>query len=67
MNILVVCHYLGDDTPATIYIHDQMKAFVQLGHRVRCAVLLPWGKQGYQMGRFSRGKALELENDNANP
>ena len=53
MNILVVCHYLGDDTPATIYIHDQMKAFVQAGHRVRCAVLLPWGKCACGVGRFA--------------
>lgn len=53
MNILVICHYLGEDAPATIYIHDQMKAFVEAGHRVRCAVLLPWGKQAYGVGRLS--------------
>lgn len=32
MNILVIARYKGGSTPATIYIHDQVKALARAGH-----------------------------------
>lgn len=47
MNILVVAHYQNDSSPTAIFIHDQVKAYVALGHRVRVIVPIPLGKCGF--------------------
>lgn len=47
MNILVVAHYQNDSSPTAIFIHDQVKAYVTLGHRVRVIVPIPLGKRGF--------------------
>ena len=53
MNILVVAHYQNDSSPTAIFIHDQVKAYVTLGHRVRVIVPIPLGKRGFlKKGRF---------------
>lgn len=54
MNILVVAsyHYQGDLYPTAIFMHDQMRAFVRAGHRVRAVVRVPWGKAAWHGRRF---------------
>lgn len=44
MNILVVCHYgLYQNLPVS-FVHNQVKAYVSLGHSVRVLIPLPIGK-----------------------
>lgn len=48
MNILVVAHYhyQGISVPTALFVHDQMRAFIRAGHRVRILVPTPIGKVG---------------------
>lgn len=61
MNILVVVHYhyQGIGVPTALFVHEQMKAFVKLGHRVRVLVPTPVGKVGQDGKRF--GPAIYRE------
>ena len=54
MNILVVAsyHYQGNLYPTAMFMHDQMRAFVRAGHRVRAVVRIPWGKAAENGRRF---------------
>lgn len=53
MNILVVCHYgLYQDFSAS-FVHNQMKAFAALGHRVRVIIPIAIGKRDWDGARFS--------------
>lgn len=54
MNILVVAHYhyQGISVPTALFVHEQMKAFVRAGHRVRILVPTPVGKVGQDGRRF---------------
>lgn len=54
MNILVVAHYQNDSSPTAIFIHDQVKAYVALGHRVRVIVPISLGKRGFCNGERFR-------------
>lgn len=58
MNILVVVHYhfLGINVPTALFVHEQMRAFVRAGHRVRALVPIARGKRGEDGRRF--GPAL---------
>lgn len=58
MNILVVVHYhfQGINVPTALFVHNQMRAFVQAGHRVRAVVPIAIGKTGEDGRRF--GPAL---------
>ncbi len=45
MNILVVCHFgLYQDLTAS-FVHNQVKAYVTLGHQVRVIIPFPLGKR----------------------
>lgn len=44
MNILIVAHYQGDGFPSAIFIHEQAKAFVVKGCKIRMIVPIPFGK-----------------------
>lgn len=55
MKILVVAHYQGDGSPTAIFIHDQMKAFVEAGHEVVAITPIGIGKQDLDQRRFSGG------------
>lgn len=48
MNILVVCHYhyQGVSVPTALFVHAQMRALVERGHRVRVLVPIAIGKTG---------------------
>ena len=52
MNILVVCHYGLYQDFGSSFVHNQVKAFVAAGHRVRVIIPLPVGKifQGNRLG-----------------
>ena len=50
MNILVVAHYQNDGSPTAIFVHDQVKAYAALGHRVRVIVPIALGKRGFLTG-----------------
>lgn len=50
MNILVIAHYQNDSSPTAIFIHDQVKAYAALGHRVRVIVPIALGKRGFCKG-----------------
>ena len=54
MKILVVAHYhyQGTSVPTALFVHDQMRAFVRAGHRVRILVPTPMGKVGQDGKRF---------------
>lgn len=54
MEILVTVsyHYQGNLYPTAIFIHDQMRAYVRGGHRVRALVTIPWGKRNDRGRRF---------------
>lgn len=55
MNILVLVHYhyQGICVPTALFVHNQMRAFVQAGHRVRAVVPIAMGKAGEDGRRFS--------------
>lgn len=55
MNILVVAHYQGDGSPTAIFVHDQVKAYQELGHTVRVIVPIALGKKGYDGNRLVGG------------
>ena len=51
MNILAVCHYgLYEDLHSS-FVHNQIREYVNQGHRVRCIVPIPFGKQGRSGGK----------------
>ena len=54
MNILVVAHYhyQGIYVPTALFVHEQMRAFVCMGHRVRIIVPIPYGKKDDLGRRF---------------
>lgn len=54
MEILVTVsyHYQGTLFPTAIFIHDQMLAYAQAGHRVHALVTIPWGKKDDYGRRF---------------
>ena len=54
MNILVVAHYhyQGICVPTALFVHEQMRAFVRMGHRVRIIVPIPYGKKNDAGRRF---------------
>lgn len=59
MNILVVAHYQNDSSPTAIFIHDQVKAYAALGHRVRVIVPIALGKSGFfKRERFHSAVAM---------
>ena len=55
MKILVVAHYQGDGSPTAIFIHDQMKAYVEAGHEVMVISPIGIGKKDLQGSRLSLG------------
>lgn len=54
MEILVTVsyHYQGNLYPTAIFIHDQMRAYLRAGHKVRVLVTIPWGKKDDYGRRF---------------
>lgn len=52
MKILVVADYQGDGSPTAIFIHDQMKAYVQAGHEVMAISPVGLGKKDFHGGRL---------------
>ena len=52
MRILVVAHYQGDGSPSAIFIHDQVKAYVQAGHEVLVFSPVGLGKKDLQGSRL---------------
>ncbi|MBQ1251607.1 MAG: glycosyltransferase [Firmicutes bacterium] len=46
MNILVVCHYGLYENLTYSFVHNQIKEYVALGHRVRVVIPVAWGKRG---------------------
>lgn len=57
MNILVVAHYQGDGSPTASFIHNQVKAFRNMGHAVQVISPVAIGKSGYaSTGRFHGGR-----------
>ena len=52
MKILVVAHYQGDGSPTAIFIHDQMKAFVEAGHEVMVISPVGMGKKDFHGSRL---------------
>lgn len=59
MRILVVAHHQNDGSPSASFIHDQIKAFRDLGYEVRVIVPIAFGKNDYHQMRL--GKALRVE------
>lgn len=59
MNILVVAHYQGDGSPSAIFIHDQIRAYLALGHQVRVLTPIAVGKTGWDGKRW--GKLVRWE------
>ena len=55
MNILAIAHYQNDSSPCAIFIHEQMKAFVNIGNRVRVIVPIAIGKKGHDEKRIGFG------------
>lgn len=52
MNILVVAHYQGDGSPTAIFVHEQIRAFVEAGHQVKVIVPIALGKRDWNNHRF---------------
>lgn len=61
MNILVVAHYQNDGSPTAIFIHDQVKAYAAMGHRVRVIVPTPIGKRGFCRGERFRSSVAMID------
>lgn len=59
MNILVVAHYQNDGSPTAIFIHAQILAYRRLGHCVRVAVPIAFGKRGPYGSRLEAGVRRE--------
>ncbi len=64
MNILVVAHYQGDGSPSAIFIHDQVRAYLALGHRVRVLAPIAIGKTGWS-GKKWGGLVQQMDIDGA--
>jgi len=45
MNILIFASYQNDGSPSAIFVHDQAKAYINLGHRVIIITPIAWGKK----------------------
>lgn len=59
MNILVVCpHGLYCDLTSS-FVHNQAKAYVSLGNRVRVLIPIAFGKRGPEGSRFQAGVRLK--------
>lgn len=58
MNILVVCHYGLYENLSFSFVHNQIREFAKLGHRVRVIVPNGWGKSGRDGKKI--GKALHI-------
>lgn len=58
MNILVVCHYGLYQDLSFSFVHNQVREYAALGHRVRVIIPNGVGKNGRSGGRF--GKALTV-------
>lgn len=58
MNILVVCHYGLYQDLSFSFVHNQIREFVKLGHRVRTIIPNGWGKADRNGNRL--GKALQI-------
>ena len=58
MNILVVCHYGLYQDLSFSFVHNQIREYVKLGHRVRVIIPNGWGKPG-RNGKHM-GKALQI-------
>ncbi len=58
MNILVVCHYGLYENLSFSFVHNQIREFVKLGHRVRAIIPNGWGKNGRDGKRI--GKTLRV-------
>lgn len=58
MNILIVAHYQADGSPTAIYVQDQAKAYMELGHSVRVVSPIAFGKIGYYGDRFAYGETV---------
>lgn len=52
LNILVVAHFQNDGSPSALFIHDQVLAYLRLGHHVRVIVPVAIGKRDYTAHRF---------------
>lgn len=64
MNILVVAHYQGDGSPSAIFVHDQVRAYLVLGHRVRVLSPIAIGKSGWNGKKWS-GLVQRMDIDGA--
>lgn len=53
MNILVICHYGLYQKPESSFVHNQVKEYVNLGHRVRVIVPVAVGKSAWDLGKLS--------------
>ena len=63
MKILVIAHFQNDNSPCAIFVHDQVKAFYELGHRVLVLSLVPYIKKDYFRKRFSKTiKCISIDN-----
>ena len=58
MNILVVCHYGLYKDLSFSFVHNQIREYVKLGHRVRAIIPIGWGKADRNGKRIS--KALQI-------
>ena len=58
MNILVICHYGLYEDLSFSFVHNQIREYVKLGHRVRVIIPNGWGKIGRDGKRV--GKALHI-------
>lgn len=58
MNILVVCHYGLYEDLTFSFVHNQIREYVKLGHRVRVVIPNGWGKTGRDGKKL--GKSLHI-------
>lgn len=58
MNILVVCHYGLYQDLSFSFVHNQVKQYAALGHRVRVIIPNGIGKTGRNGGRFGKGMTV---------
>lgn len=58
MNILVVCHYGLYENLSFSFVHNQIREYVKLGHRVRVVIPNGWGKTGRDGKKL--GKSLHI-------
>lgn len=58
MNILVICHYGLYQDLSFSFVHNQIREYAKLGHRVRVVIPNGWGKPGRDGKRI--GKRLRM-------